>query len=90
MFYLSTAGEGNVVFHNEDYQHIVPALDKETLWNANSFQVKPKAGLLLVFSSDTTHSTLVNMSTQARYSISFNAVIRGQLGSLEQAAWVNL
>lgn len=90
VFYLSTAGGGNIVFHKDVYQPIQPIVEKETLWNSNIFQVKPQAGLLLVFSSDTTHSTLVNISHETRYSISFNAIIRGQVGAIENAAWLNL
>ena len=90
VFYLTSSGGGDIIFHDETFQSLQPAVERETTWNRRSFQIKPEAGQLVLFPSNTVHSTLVNFADQSRYSISFNVMIRGQVGLWDSAAWVNL
>lgn len=87
VFYLTSGGGGNITFHEDQYQAMMPQLEETNSFNTGQFQIKPRQGLLIIFPSSLTHSTQVSLTDQTRYSIAFNAMVRGQLGSWEAAAW---
>ena len=90
VFYLTSGGGGNIIFHQNEYKTILPILHEQNMFNSNTFQIKPKKGLLVLFQSSYTHSTQVNTAESPRYSIAFNVLPKGQVGHWESAAWANL
>jgi uncharacterized protein (TIGR02466 family) len=68
------------------YQQIQldPDNDKQNLYNTKMNIVTPKKGELVMFSSRLQHFVQANMAKSPRYSISFNAFVRGKLGDLRE------
>jgi uncharacterized protein (TIGR02466 family) len=92
VFYLTTGGEGNTIFKKEEYPRIFKLNTyKPTSWNAPAFEVAPKAGRLILFPSTLYHYTLAHANPgEIRYSLAFNVMPRGDIGELENGAWVQL
>jgi ectoine hydroxylase-related dioxygenase (phytanoyl-CoA dioxygenase family) len=87
VFYLANSYSGHIVFHKEAYNQISPALVSEGKFTQNNFQIKPEPGMLVIFPSGLPHSTLINSSSEDRYSIAFNLMPKGHVGHWEQSAW---
>lgn len=89
VFYFQDFG-GNIEFSQREYSTIKPHNKFATEFNADSFSVKPKAGRLLIFPSQTLHHAAPNFATGTRYSVSFNAMPIGPIGNISMAAWMQL
>ena len=83
-FYLSEGTPFNII--NDDAQRLfgfIPALRPGNNHRAmESFNVDPKPGRLILFPSNLRHMVLPSRSREPRYSIAFNAVPIGRIGSV--------
>ena len=73
---------GDIVFHDPRPQSIVllPQVAERTPFNASKHSITPKEGTLLVFHSWFQHLVEANQSDEERISISFNIMLRGNVG----------
>lgn len=58
--------------------------------NANTWWVEPKVGNIIIFPSHLYHRVEKSMSNDDRYSIAFNCVLRGNLGSSTYSSGLSL
>ena len=56
---------------------------EDNMINSEVVAVKVKAGDILLFPSHLNHSVTKNMNNDCRYSLAFNAFIKGDLGKME-------
>lgn len=70
------------------YQQIdlAPEPEKRNIYNTPINRITPRQNDVLLFSSRLTHLVEQNMSSQPRYSIAFNAFVKGKLGSYRGAS----
>ena len=75
-------GCGDIVFDDPRAQAkvLIPDIVEPTLLNTHEFRVEPKSGMLIVFPSWLTHRVSLSQSAQERVSISFNIMLRGDIG----------
>ena len=75
-------GSGDIEFHDPRQQAIVllPKVSGYTPFNSSKHTIAPREGQLLVFQSWFQHLVKENRSDQDRISISFNSMIKGQMG----------
>jgi uncharacterized protein (TIGR02466 family) len=90
VFYLDHGG-GDTVFTMHDTRELSVATTRPTPWNRRPVHVKPSPGRLILFPSTMEHHTLThNDSEKDRYTLSFNVIIRGEIGELSSGTWLNL
>ncbi len=79
---------GDIVFHDPRLQSIVllPQVSERTPFNASKHSITPREGTLLVFHSWFQHLVDANQSDEERISISFNIMLRGNVGYESGAA----
>lgn len=73
---------GDIVFHDPRPQSIVllPQVSERTPFNSSKHRITPEEGRLLVFHSWFQHLVEANESDEERISISFNVMLRGNVG----------
>ena len=54
---------------------------QHNMFNSRHLTIKPQVGMVVIFPSHVYHKVMVNESNITRFSIAFNASLRGQLGS---------
>ncbi len=69
---------------------INPSAGKRNIFNTNMNAIVPKTGELLLFASGLQHYVEANTATQPRYSIAFNAFIRGKIGDYRDVSELTL
>lgn len=69
---------------------INPLPGKRSVYNTNVNVIVPKTGELILFSSGLQHYVETNTTDQVRYSIAFNAFIKGKLGSYRDVSELTL
>ncbi len=80
---------GNMIFERfNQYRQIELMVEegKSNIYNAPRNAVVPKKGDLVLFSSSIQHYVEPNNSEQDRYSIAFNAFVRGKIGSFRDVS----
>lgn len=90
LLYLTTGGGGNTVFSNSPYKQIQPHRHSQSIWSGTNAEFTPEAGKLVVFPAHLEHSTRVHQAADPRYTLSFNVMLRGEIGSLFEASWLKL
>lgn len=82
-FYLSDGSPFNIL--NQHHSHLfgfVPArIPGDNYRNMESFTIKPRPGRIILFPSNLMHCVLPSQSPARRYSIAFNAIPVGKIGS---------
>jgi uncharacterized protein (TIGR02466 family) len=83
-FYLSEGTPFNII--NDDAQSLfgfAPAIRADGNYRSmESFNIDPKPGRIVLFPSNLRHMVLPSKSRERRYSIAFNAVPVGRIGSI--------
>lgn len=91
IFYLSDDGDGNTVFISNKNNHFAINTYSNSPWSSILVETQPKLGKLVLFPSTLEHQTHAHTDKNSpRYSIAFNVMLRGELGELTSAAWLNL
>ena len=77
---------------HKDYRQleINPVEGRRTIYNTNMNAVVPKTGEVLLFSSSLQHYVEANATPETRYSIAFNAFIRGKFGNYADVSELTL
>jgi uncharacterized protein (TIGR02466 family) len=90
LYLQATEAGGEIVFH-KDMQSQVPfplAIDPEVvsdnIYNCRSWGYKPQTNDICIFPSILSHSVQPNNSDEARWTLAFNAFIRGKFGAIHQ------
>lgn len=90
LYLQATDAGGEIVFH-KDMQSQVPfplAIDPDVvaqnIYNCKSWGYKPQTNDICIFPSALSHSVLPNASDEARWSLAFNAFVRGRFGAIHQ------
>ena len=75
-------GCGDIVFDDPRPQAkvLLPNIKELNLLNSHEFRIEPATGMLIVFPSWLTHRVAISKSVQERVSISFNIMLRGEIG----------
>lgn len=92
VFFITDGGGGNTVFFKENEQRCLK-IDtyKETSWNVSYFEFKPQKGRLLLFPSHLDHQTRTHTDKESiRYTLSFNVMVRGEVGTIAKGTWLKL
>lgn len=73
---------GDIIFDDPRPQAkvIMPRVKELTPYNAHEFRVSPKPGMLLLFPSWLAHRVGINTADGRRVSISFNVMLKGEIG----------
>jgi uncharacterized protein (TIGR02466 family) len=91
-FYLTEGTPFNII--NDDANRLfgfAPALRPDNNYRAmESFNINPKVGRLILFPSNLRHMVLPSKSHDRRYSIAFNAVPVGRIGSVSNLLHMRL
>ena len=89
VYYLKTPKDsGDIKFHQHFNKSTFPEMlrfeyTEDNMINSEVVAVKVKAGDILLFPSHLNHSVTKNMNNDCRYSLAFNAFIKGDLGKME-------
>ena len=90
LYLQATEAGGEIVFH-KDTQSQVPfplAIDPEVvssnIYNCKSWGYKPQTNDICIFPSVLSHSVMPNNSDEMRWTLAFNAFIRGKFGAIHQ------
>lgn len=90
LYLKATDAGGDIVFHR-DVQSLVPfppALDLDmdafNIYNCKSWGYRPKTNDICLFPSVVSHSVEPNGSDEPRWSLAFNAFVRGNIGVLHK------
>lgn len=88
VLYLRAVGDGGDIVFHRDVQSLIPfppALDLDmdsfNIYNCKSWGHKPKTNDICLFPSVVSHSVDPNYSNEERWSLAFNAFVRGDIGS---------
>ena len=75
-------GCGDIVFDDPRAQAkvLIPDISEPTPLNTHEFRVEPVSGMLIMFPSWLTHRVSLSQSAEDRISISFNLMLRGDIG----------
>ena len=75
-------GCGDIVFDDPRAQAkvLIPDILDHTALNTHEFRVEPADGMVILFPSWLNHRVAVSQSSQERVSISFNIMLRGDIG----------
>lgn len=75
-------GCGDIVFDDPRPQAkvLMPNVKELNPLNSHELRVEPTTGMLIVFPSWLTHRVAINRSAEERISISFNVMLRGEIG----------
>ena len=73
----------NNLFNNMFSESLCFQYNEDNLINAESIQVIPKNGLLLLFPSHLQHKISKNHTNETRYSLAFNMFVKGKFGNGE-------
>jgi uncharacterized protein (TIGR02466 family) len=91
VLYLQAPGAGGEIVFHKDMQSQVPfplAIDPEVvsqnIYNCRNWGYKPQTNDICIFPSILSHSVQPNESDEARWSLAFNAFIRGKFGAIHQ------
>lgn len=89
---LPEPAAGMVFDRHRGYQQLElnPEQSKRNIYNTPINVVQPKSGEIILFSSGLQHYVEPNNSATDRYSIAFNAFIRGKLGNLRDVSELEL
>jgi len=79
---------GMIFDRHRTYQQIdlTPSSEKRSIYNTSMNLIAPKKGEVILFSSSLQHNVEPNTSSQDRYSIAFNAFIKGKLGNFRDVS----
>ena len=90
LYLQATEAGGEIVFH-KDMQSQVPfplAIDPDVvssnIYNCKSWGYKPQTNDICIFPSALSHSVLPNGSDEMRWTLAFNAFVRGTFGAIHQ------
>ena len=74
------------------YRQLVlnPLKEKQNIFNTPLNVLEPKDNEILMFPSELTHQVEPNMSKERRYSIAFNAFVKGTLGDFRDVSQLTL
>jgi len=83
---------GMVFDRHRTYQQIelAPERNKRSIYNTTMNVIIPEKGEIVLFSSSLTHYVEANMASEDRYSIAFNAFVKGKLGNFRDVSELNL
>lgn len=91
VLYLQASDAGGEIVFHKDMQSQVPfplAIDPEVvaqnIYNCRSWGYRPQTNDICIFPSGLSHSVQPNASDEARWSLAFNAFIRGQFGAIHK------
>jgi uncharacterized protein (TIGR02466 family) len=91
VLYLQASDAGGEIVFHKDMQSQVPfplAIDPEVvsqnIYNCRSWGYKPQTNDICIFPSILSHSVQPNDSDETRWSLAFNAFIRGKFGAIHQ------
>ena len=75
-------GCGHIVFDDPRPQAkvLLPNVTELNPLNSHEFRIEPATGMLIMFPSWLTHRVTVSKSAEERVSISFNVMLRGEIG----------
>lgn len=89
VFYLTDDG-GDIIFQNNTYRMLSPAVQKLNAYNSQDYYIPPLAGRLVIFPSHIAHAVQPNREEIIRYSISFNTMLKGPVGEWSHASWTEI
>lgn len=69
-----------IVFYNPLYNCISPEPFEYNYFNSNSWEVKPKTNMMLMFPSCVQHKVLLHKTDTKRYALAFNIMPKGPVG----------
>jgi uncharacterized protein (TIGR02466 family) len=91
VLYLQASDAGGEIVFHKDMQSQVPfplAIDPEVvtqnIYNSRSWGYKPQTNDICIFPSALSHSVQPNGSDEARWSLAFNAFVRGHFGAIHK------
>jgi|TARA_R110002072_G_scaffold47112_1_gene130158 uncharacterized protein (TIGR02466 family) len=82
VFYLQEE-TSPIYFENFNKPHFNVPLQNPNIRNSQFYTLDTRPGLLLIFPSGTYHKILENKSNKTRYSIAFNVLPKGKIGSCD-------
>lgn len=93
VFYLQTVDNDTITFYKDDKPLLSIEPSEFNIWNANSFDVPVKSGMMVIFPSRLMHGVETNQSSNIydnRISIAVNTFVRGQFGSKQNLTYLDL
>ena len=91
VFYVTESTGGATNFSMKTARDLVPQFTDSTPWNDLSVQFLPTPGQLILFPSWMDHYVKSHRDrNKERYTIAFNATIRGELGDLPSGTWLKI
>lgn len=93
ILYLHASSSGGTVFVKEtpELSIVQPRRSHITVFNSRTVYIHPSPGTLVLFPSYLTHEVTPHESTdENRYTLAFNAYVRGVIGDVNEGTWLDL
>jgi uncharacterized protein (TIGR02466 family) len=90
LYLQATDAGGEIVFHRDGQSQfpfpsaIDPEVTTYNIYNCKSWGYQPKTHDICIFPSGLSHSVQPNQSDEARWSLAFNAFVRGEFGAIHK------
>ena len=79
---------GDLIFTNHKFEMISPDRTHYNIYNSMKWTIRPEKGMVIMFPSDLFHFVTENLSSEIRYSLAFNMMLRGKFGN--PSSFINL
>jgi uncharacterized protein (TIGR02466 family) len=72
---------GDLVLTSHKFETISPDRTHHNIYNSMKWTITPEVGMIVMFPSELFHFVTLNQSTEMRYSLAFNMMLRGKFGN---------